>query len=74
MAVRLVEFKKSYKAQYTKAVAMLQSYAMIATHTKITVLNNLGDAMPFNTVLRTKSRYALKQTTQIEEWSETSDW
>ena len=74
LAVRLVEFKKSYKAQYAKAIAMLQSYAMIATHTKMSILNNLGDAMPFNTVLRTKSRYSLTKTTAIEEWSDTSDW
>ena len=59
----MVEFKKSYKQQYSKAIALLQSYAIIATHSKISVLNNLGDAMPFNTVMRTKTRYACTDKT-----------
>ena len=56
LPVRYTDFKKTHKSQYAKAVALMQSYAMIATQTKITVSNNQGDAMPFSNVLRTNVR------------------
>lgn len=43
LPVRLIEFKKTYKQQYVKAIQLMQSYALILTDTKFTVQNNQGD-------------------------------
>ena len=56
LPVRLIEFKKPHKSQFAKAICLMQSYAIISTETRITVLNNQGDSMPFNTVFRTLSK------------------
>lgn len=45
LTVRYVEFKKNHKNQYAKTVAMMQSYAIIATQTKLTVFNSLGESL-----------------------------
>ena len=43
LTVRFIEFKKNHKNQYTKAVAMLQDYGMIATQTKLLVYNKTSE-------------------------------
>ena len=43
LPVRLMEFKKTYKTQYARALQLLQAYAIIATESKITVSYNLGE-------------------------------
>jgi len=56
LPVRLIEFKKGYKSQYSKAIGLLQSYAIIGIQTKLTVMSSQGDNMPFTNVIRTNSR------------------
>lgn len=42
--VRLLEYKKTYKTQYAKALSHLQSYAYISTKTRISVAYSIGDS------------------------------
>lgn len=43
LPVRLNEYKKNYKTQYTRALLLLQAYAIIATNSRLSVSNNAGD-------------------------------
>ena len=51
--MRLIEFKKNYKTQYAKCIQLMQQYAIISDKTKLAILNNQGEGMPFTSVLRT---------------------
>ena len=55
---------------------MIQSYAMIATQTKLTVLNNLGESMPFNQIIRTNVRPKANDELMnlLDEWDTTDEW
>jgi DNA mismatch repair protein PMS2 len=53
LPVRLIEFRKTYKQQYAKAIQLMQSYAIILTQTKFTVQNNQAESQPFAIVLKT---------------------
>ena len=53
LPVRLCEFKKTYKLQFQKCLALLQQYALVNTHVTFRILNSAGDKLPFNQVLRT---------------------
>lgn len=53
LPVRLIEFKKTYKQQFAKAIQLMQAYAVIMTDTRLNVLSNQGENMPFAMVLKT---------------------
>lgn len=46
---------------------------MICTSAKVSILNNQGEGMPFNTVIRTKPRFE-RSKDQHEEWGNSLDW
>ena len=54
LPVRLIEFKKNHKTQYARCIQLLQQYAIVSVNTRISILNNQGELMPFTSVLRTK--------------------
>ena len=64
LPVRLAEFKRSHKTQYQKCVSLLQQYAVISTHCKLTVSNNQGENLPFNDIFRTSQRVPFAHSAQ----------
>ncbi|GFR41716.1 hypothetical protein Agub_g2467, partial [Astrephomene gubernaculifera] len=55
MPVRHKEFLRNLKREFARAVAVLQAYALIATHARIIVTNQSGKAAPRSTVFTTSA-------------------
>ena len=70
LPVRLGEFRKTHKAQYSKCIALMQQYALVSTHVRMIVQNSPNqDSGPYTDVLRTTAKVRFSPENK-DEWTQ----